>query len=88
LICGQVLYRFLLILYYAVDVNKVKLSPKFQIKIPSEIRTKMHLEAGEEMVILEKGGVIQLIRQKPIKQMRGFVKGKNTQNIREEEDRF
>jgi AbrB family looped-hinge helix DNA binding protein len=67
---------------------KVKLSSKFQIVIPAEIREKMDLKAGEEIVMIEKAGVIHLIPQKPIKQMRGFVKGGDTQNIREEEDRF
>ena len=67
---------------------KVKLSSKFQIVIPAEIRDKMNLKAGEEIVMIETAGVIHLVPQKPIKQMRGFVKGGDTQNIREEEDRF
>ncbi|MGD6934709.1 MAG: AbrB/MazE/SpoVT family DNA-binding domain-containing protein [Candidatus Bathyarchaeia archaeon] len=67
---------------------KVKLSPKFQIVIPAEIREKMNLKAGEEIIMIETAGVIHLVPQKPIKQMRGFVKGGDTQNIREEEERF
>jgi AbrB family looped-hinge helix DNA binding protein len=67
---------------------KVKLSSKFQIVIPAEIREKMNLKAGEEIVMIETSGVIHLVPQKPIKQMRGFVKSGDTQDIREEEDRF
>jgi len=69
---------------------KVKLSPKFQVVIPVEVREKLKLKPGEEIVMIENAGVIHLIPQKPIKQMRGFVKGGDTQNIREEreEDRF
>ena len=67
---------------------KVKLSSKFQIVIPREVREKLNLKPGEEIVMIENAGVIHLIPQKPIKQMRGFVKGGDTQNIREEEDRF
>jgi len=69
---------------------KVKLSSKFQIVIPREIRQKLNLKPGEEIVMIENAGTIHLVPQKPIKQMRGFVKGGNTQNIREgqEEDRF
>ncbi len=67
---------------------KVKLSSKFQIVIPAEIREKMDLKAGEEIIMIETAGVIHLVPQKPIKQMRGFVKGGDTQNIREEEERF
>ena len=85
---GQALYRAYFILHYGIDVVKVKLSSKFQIVIPAEIREKMNLKAGEEIVMIEKAGVIHLVPQKPIKQMRGFVKGGDTQNIREEEERF
>ena len=67
---------------------KVKLSSKFQIVISAETREKMNLKAGEEIVMIEKAGVIHLVPQKPMKQMRGFVKGGDSQNIREEEDRF
>ncbi len=67
---------------------KVKLSSKFQIVIPAEIRDRINLKAGEEIVMIEKGGVIHLVRQKPIKYMRGFVKGGDTSSVREEEDRL
>jgi len=71
-----------------MDMTKVKLSPKFQIVIPREVREKLNLKPGEEIVMIEKAGVIHLLPQKPIKQMRGFVKGGDTKNIREEEDRL
>jgi AbrB family looped-hinge helix DNA binding protein len=65
---------------------KVKLSPKFQVVIPLEVREKLKLKPGEEIVMIENAGIIHLIPQKPIKQMRGFVKGGDTQNIREEQE--
>ena len=71
-----------------VDMAKVRLSSKFQIVIPREVREKLNLKAGEEIVMVEKAGVIHLVPQKPIKQMRGFVKGGDARNIRDEEDRF
>jgi len=67
---------------------KVKLSSKFQIVIPREVREKLNLKPGEEIVMIVKAGVIHLVPQKPIKQMRGFIKGDDTKNIREEEDRL
>lgn len=69
-------------------MSTVKLSSKFQIVIPRDVREKLNLKAGEQIVIIEKAGIIHLVPQKPIKQMRGFVKGGDTQNIRDEEDRF
>ena len=71
-----------------IDVSKVKLSSKFQIVIPREVRERLNLKPGEQIVMIEKAGIIHLIPQKPIKQMRGFVKSGDTKNIRDEEDRF
>jgi AbrB family looped-hinge helix DNA binding protein len=69
-------------------MSKVKLSPKFQVVIPQLVREKLDLKPGEQIVVIEKEGIIHLIPLKPIKQMRGFAKGTDTQAIRDEEDRF
>ncbi len=71
-----------------IDMSKVKLSPKFQVVIPQLVREKLDLKPGEQIVVIEKDGIIHLIPLKPIKQMRGFAKGADTQAIRDEEDRF
>ena len=66
----------------------VTLSSKYQIVIPRDVREKMDLKPGQKIVVIEKDGVVHLIPQKPIKEMRGFVKGTDTREIRNEEDRF
>lgn len=66
----------------------VKLSPKFQVVIPRDVREKLDLKPGQKIVVIEKGGVLHLIPQKPIKEMKGFVKGIDTSELRDEEDRF
>jgi AbrB family looped-hinge helix DNA binding protein len=66
----------------------VKLSPKFQVVIPRDVREKLDLKPGQKIVVIEKGGVLHLIPQKPIKEMKGFVKGIDTSKLRDEEDRF
>jgi hypothetical protein len=48
----------------------------------------MELKPGQDVVIIEKDGVIHVIPQKPIREMRGFVKGIDTSQLRDEEDRF
>ena len=48
----------------------------------------MDLKPGQKIVVVEKDGIVHLIPQKPIKEMRGFVKGTDTKKIRSEEDRF
>ena len=66
----------------------VTLSSKFQVVIPRDVREKLHLKPGQKIVVIEKDGVLHLIPQKPIKEMRGFLKGINTRKLRNEEDRF
>lgn len=66
----------------------VTLSSKYQIVIPQDVRKKMELKPGQKIVVIEKDGVVHLIPQKPMKEMRGFVKGVNTHKLRNEEDRF
>jgi AbrB family looped-hinge helix DNA binding protein len=69
-------------------VATVKISSKYQIVIPQEVRKRIELKPGQDVVIIEKDGVIHVIPLKPIKEMRGFAKGIDTTNIRDEEDRF
>jgi AbrB family looped-hinge helix DNA binding protein len=66
----------------------VTVSSKYQIVIPRDVREKMELKPGQKIVVIEKDGVVHLIPQKSIKEMRGFVKGIDTSKLRNEEDRF
>jgi len=66
----------------------VKLSPKFQVVIPRDVREKLDLKPGQKIVVIEKGGVLHLIPQKPMKEMKGFVKSVDLSKLRDEEDRF
>ena len=69
-------------------MDVVTLSSKFQVVIPQNVRKKLDLKPGQKIVVVEKNGVVHLIPQRAIKQMRGFVKGLDTQNLRDEEDRI
>ena len=69
-------------------MSVVTLSSKYQIVIPQDVRKKMDLKPGQKIVVIEKDGVVHLIPQRPIKEMRGFVKGVDTRKLRNEEDRF
>ena len=66
----------------------VKVSAKYQIVIPQDVRKRIELTPGQQVVIIEKDGVIHVIPQKPIKEMRGFIKGIDTSQLRDEEDRL
>jgi AbrB family looped-hinge helix DNA binding protein len=63
----------------------VTVSPKFQVVIPKEIREGLGLLPGQKIQIVVYGDRIELIPVKPIKQMRGFLKGIDTRVPREED---
>ena len=66
----------------------VTVSSKFQIVIPLDVRVKMNLKPGQKVIVVEKDGVVHLIPEKPMRDLRGFVKGVTTDKLRHEEDRF
>jgi len=63
------------------------ISSKFQIVIPKEVREKLRLTPRQRFQVMEKGGVITLIPEVPLKSLRGFVKGIDKAGIREKKDR-
>jgi len=69
-------------------MEAVTVSSEFQVVIPEEIRRKIGIKAKQKMVVIEKDGVIHLIPQRPIEEMRCFIKGISAEEIRDEEDRF
>ena len=70
-----------------IDMDTVTLSPKFQVVIPLAIREALHLTAGEKLRVLRYADRVEFIPVRPIKQMRGFLRGMNT-TIEREDDRL
>lgn len=68
-------------------MTTVKISPKYQVVIPKEIRNKLKLKPGQRMQIFQFGERIEFILLKDIKEARGFLKGIDT-NLAREEDRL
>lgn len=66
-------------------MNAVILSPKFQVVIPLPVRKAMKLRAGQRMQVVEYDGRIELIPDRDIAELRGFLKGINTDFEREED---
>ena len=56
----------------------VIVSPKYQVVIPKEIREKLGLAPGQRVQVMAYGDRIELIPVKPVKRMRGFLKGIDT----------
>lgn len=66
-------------------MTEVTVSPKFQIVIPKEIRDSMGIVSGQKVQIMSYQGRIEVIPLKPMKEMKGFLKGIDTTVVREEE---
>lgn len=64
-------------------MTEVTVSPKYQIVIPKEIRESLGIVSGQKVQIMSYQGRIEVIPLKPIKEMRGFLKGIDTSVARE-----
>ena len=64
------------------------ISPKFQVVIPKEVRDKLRLSHKQRLQVLEKGGVITLVPEVPLKSLKGTLKGMSKEGIREKKDRL
>ena len=51
------------------------ISPQYRVLIPREIRAELCLKPGQEVEALAYDGRIVVIPLRPIRQMRGFLKG-------------
>jgi AbrB family looped-hinge helix DNA binding protein len=56
-------------------MEKVKVSPKFQVVIPKKVREELALRPGQELQIYVLDGTIRLHRPRSIKELRGIAKG-------------
>jgi AbrB family looped-hinge helix DNA binding protein len=65
----------------------VTVSPKYQVVIPKEVREKMDLKPGQKLQILQFSDRIEFVPIRSIKEMRGFLKGIET-DVPREKDRI
>ncbi len=56
----------------------VTISPKYQVVIPKDLREKLQLSPGQKVEAVACEGRIELIPVRPVKKMRGFLKGIDT----------
>ena len=64
-------------------MQTVTVSPKFQIVIPKNIREALRLRPGQKMKVIEYEGRIELIPDRDISELKGFLKGIDTEFVRE-----
>ena len=70
-----------------MDTDTVKLSPKFQVIIPQSVHEALNLTPGEMLRVLRYSDRVEFIPIRPIKEMRGFLRGIDTV-IEREDDRL
>ena len=66
-------------------MQTVIVSPKFQVVIPKTVRESLQLRPGQKMQVVEYDGRIELIPERDIAELRGFLKGISTEFEREED---
>lgn len=67
-------------------MQTVTVSPKFQVVIPKKIRDALRLRPGQRMRVFEYEGRIELIPDRDITELRGYLKGIDT-GFKREKDR-
>lgn len=63
----------------------VKVSPKYQVVIPREVREELGIKPGEKVQIFLYDGRIEFVPVRKMKSMRGFLKGIETTVARDED---
>jgi len=69
-------------------MERTKGSSKDRWVMPKKTGERSDIRPGQEFHIINKGGVIILVPDKPVAAMRGFVRGMRTAGFREKKDRL
>ena len=64
-------------------MEAVTISPKYQVVIPRKVREALNLKPGIKVQVLAYGDRIELIPLRKLSEMRGFLKGIDTEIDRE-----
>jgi len=69
-------------------MNTVTLSTKYQLVIPREVRERLELAPGARLTVIEKGGILYLVPERPLAELRGIARGARRKGLREKKDRL
>lgn len=69
-------------------METVTLSSKFQLVLPRGARERLRLRPGMRFTVLDKGGVIFLVPERPMQGYRGIAPGTSIRGLREKQDRL
>jgi AbrB family looped-hinge helix DNA binding protein len=69
-------------------METVTLSAKYQLVVPRGARERLQLRPGMRITVLDKGGVIFLVPERPLRAYRGVARGVSQRRLREKKDRY
>ena len=69
-------------------MNTVTLSSKYQLVIPRDVRRRLDLEPGAKLTVIEKGGILYLVPERPLAELRGVARGTRRKGLRDKKDRL
>lgn len=68
-------------------MGRTRVSPKYQVVIPKDVRAAVDIRPGQEFQVIAKNGIISFVPDRPLASMRGFVRGMKTAGFREKKER-
>ena len=68
-------------------METVTLSSKYHVVLPRGARERLQLGPGMRITVLDKGGVIFLVPERPLRAYRGIARGVSAKGLREKKDR-
>jgi AbrB family looped-hinge helix DNA binding protein len=69
-------------------METVTLSTKYQLVIPRAVRDRLALAPGARLTVIEKGGILYLVPERPLPALRGVARGTRRKGLREKKDRL
>ena len=67
-------------------METVTLSSKYHVVVPRGARERLRLRPGMRITVLDKGGVIFLVPERPMAAYRGIARGVNPRGLRDKKD--
>jgi len=68
-------------------METVTLSSKYRLVLPRGTRERLQLRPGMRITVIDKGGVIFLVPERPPRAYRVIARGVNPNGLREKKDR-
>jgi len=69
-------------------MEQTTVSSKYQVVIPKAVRERVSLQPGQKLTVIVKGGIIYLVPQVPLEELRGIARCLDVAGLREEDDRL